>query len=152
MAGGRWAACMPGRHVGFKSTTDQSLSNRETDLLHGTDWPRFQVYFINPCFRNCPLTDSIVLSNYVEIICQNSTLGSVPQGDGCATCQARLLTQCSLQSGSCFPFINLKNYILPWELGGLETSLADHKCVPFHLSIRPPLNLFTAGGEIVNRL
>ena len=62
---------------------------RETGVLHGTDWPwpQFQVHLINPCFINCPLTDSVVLSNCVEISCQNIILGSVRQGDGYAACR-----------------------------------------------------------------
>lgn len=61
----------------------------------------------------------------------------------------RLLRQHLLQRGSCFPFIKLKNYIL--ALGGLKASLADYKCVSIHSSVYPSLNLYTVGGEIINR-
>lgn len=61
----------------------------------------------------------------------------------------RLLRQHLLQRGSCFPFIRLKNYVL--ALGGLEASLADYKCMSVHSSVYPSLNLYTVGGEIINR-
>ena len=81
-----WMLC--GSQVNHQSELIRE-TERETGMLHGTDWPRpqFQVHFINPCFINCPLTDSIILSNCVEITCQNIILGSVPQGDGCTACR-----------------------------------------------------------------
>lgn len=79
---------MPDTVWGSQSMIDQNSSTPKDGSATRLGEPRlrFQVHFINPSFVSCPLTDSVVLSNYVETSCQNIILGAVPQRDECLVC------------------------------------------------------------------
>lgn len=88
----------------------------------------------------------------MEITCQNIILGTASPGEtDVPFAEPWLLRQHLCGRGSCcFSFISLKNYIL--ASGGLGTGLADYEGTSLHPSIYPPFNLYTAGGEIINRI
>lgn len=146
------AAPGPGHHVGlWINHPSESVKDKTDLLLEGRlCGAPIQLHFINPCFINWPLTGSAVLSSRGDNLPKYYPWHHPPERRMCRSLNPDCWGSNLCGRGSCFPFISLKNYILAF--GGLGTRLADYEGTSLHPSIHLPFNLYTVGGEIINRI